>query len=60
MLDSRASYVHSLPWHVFIFLRSYRIEKEGPRQETDDDGIEHFRRIEFVCVEDRAIVVSGR
>jgi len=25
--------------------------KEGPKQDADDDGVEHFRRIELFCVE---------
>ncbi|KAJ7788409.1 hypothetical protein B0H14DRAFT_2948864, partial [Mycena olivaceomarginata] len=26
--------------------------KDGPKQHSDDDGVEHFRRIEFFCIED--------
>ncbi|KAJ7135873.1 hypothetical protein C8R44DRAFT_389656 [Mycena epipterygia] len=29
---------------------SHMIKREGPKQDTGDDGIQHFRRIEFVCV----------
>ncbi|KAJ7752470.1 hypothetical protein DFH07DRAFT_774410 [Mycena maculata] len=32
--------------------------KEGPKKSTEDDGVEHFRRIEFICVEDKDSVES--
>lgn len=39
-----------------IFLKkdlvSHGTPKDGPKQHSDDDGVEHFRRIEFFCVEE--------
>ncbi|KAJ7848582.1 hypothetical protein B0H14DRAFT_2767246 [Mycena olivaceomarginata] len=29
--------------------------KDGPKQHSDDDGVEHFRRIEFFCVEEMLV-----
>ncbi|KAF7350363.1 hypothetical protein MVEN_01341000 [Mycena venus] len=36
---------------VFNFIPSHGTPKDGPQKNADDGGVEHFRRIEFFCVE---------